>query len=818
MRDREGREVTYSGLRGNGAASRPGIAVLLATAAVLTIISHSPADAQQTVKVARAATRSFNIPAQSLAPALTMFGDQADMQVTADTALLEGLQGQPVVGDFGTLEALSRLLSGTGLSWRSIGPRSVALVRAPHAADGAIQLGPVKVQGDNGAQGYAPPRTDLAATDGLRGYAASAATVAGKGAQSLRDIPQSVSVITRQLMNDHNMVSLEDALRQTTGVTSVPYGDGSAYFQTRGYGSEVQFDGIPANNGLQYLSQFDLGMYDRVEVLRGPAGLLQGSGSPAGTVNLVRKRPHDSFGWAGSLMGGSWNNLHADLDVTGPLNASGTIRARGVISGQDRDFFFDKAHEKHVLVYGIVEADLDPDTTLTLSGAFEDQTVGPFDYGQSTYSNGKILGASRSAFFGVPWAKGPTHSREAYASLDHRFGGDWAAKVSVDYRRQRLTGKYGYIDGFVDPADNTADYALQSQYVLNEWLGVDANVSGSVTLFGRAHSLLFGANYAWRNNADHSGYTGLSGVDVFNINIPEQDIPFDSGGNTRTEQFGLYGQGRFSLADPLTLVLGGRITDYRSKSRSGYPVLGDFTKDPNVTGKFTPYAGLVYDVTSSFTLYGSYVDIFIPQTNRTFTETSLKPRTGRQVELGAKAALLDGRLNATLAAFDIRDRNRAYEDPEHPTYYIAVGKVRSRGVEAEVSGEPLPGWNLLAGYTYLRTKFLKDTNNEGALFDSEEPRHTFKLWNTYRFQPLDMPGFQIGGGIRVMSKTTRGGPYQPAYAVVDGQIGYRIDRDWSVTATVNNLFDKRYFARVPFYYFGIYGEPRSVTVALRKNF
>ena len=144
---------------------------------------------------------------------------------------------------------------------------------------------------------------------------------------------------------------VEDALRQTTGVSAMAYGDGTAYFTARGYEADVQFDGIPANGALQYLPQFDLALYDRVEVLRGPAGLLQGFGSPAGTVNLVRKRPQDAFSLTGAVMAGSWNNYRTELDATGPITEDGRVRARAGFAAQDRDYFFDKANTRQGLVY-----------------------------------------------------------------------------------------------------------------------------------------------------------------------------------------------------------------------------------------------------------------------------------------------------------------------------------------------------------------------------------------------------------------------------------------------------------------------------------
>ncbi|EQB14987.1 TonB-dependent siderophore receptor [Sphingobium lactosutens] len=803
----------FNGTAANGLRGVIASSLLATTALGVSVTLVTPAMAQE--------TRSYDIPAGPLPAVLSRFIEASGVAVVYDAPLAQNAISAGLKGSYGPAEALSRVLAGSGLTYRQTGPGAFTLEPAPTAAAGTIQLGAVRVAGDDqGGNAIATPKTDVAATDRSRSYAARAATVAGKSAQSLLDIPQSVSVITRQRMDDQNIVSLEDALRQTTGVTAVTYGDGTAYFQIRGYPAEVQFDGLPANSAIQYLRQFDLSIYDRVEVLRGPSGLLQGSGEPAGTVNLVRKRPHDRFGWAASLMGGSWNNFHGDFDVTGPLNAAGTIRGRAVVSGQDRDFFTDEAHERHGLAYGILEFDLDPATIFTLSGTIQDQKQAPFDYGPGAYVNGTAVERDRSTFFGVDWAQSYTRTREAYASLDHHFANGWAAKISANYRYQGGNSGYGYVGGLVN-LNNSAAYTLQSQSGSREWFGADANVSGPIDLFGRTHELLIGANYAWTDNLSRSGSFGTTVANIFDIAVPERAIPFTYASDARTEQYGAYGQARISLADPLTLVLGGRLTTYRSKTRTGVAQTGPYTNGAEATGHFTPSAGVIWKVTPAISLYGSYSSIFVPQNSLRFSGSMIDPREGDQFEVGAKGALFDGALNLSGALFRLTDNNRAYLDPDHPgtpAYYIAAGKVRSQGIELEASGEPLPGWSLFVGYTYLESKTLKAVTGQGNIFDTEEPKNSFKFWNTYRIGNVDRPGFQIGGGLRAQSKTSRGGPVQSSYAVADVQIGYRLDQQLSATLSVTNLFDKTYFARAPARFYSIYGEPRAFTLTLRKGF
>ncbi|MAM75878.1 MAG: TonB-dependent siderophore receptor [Tistrella sp.] len=795
--------------------TRFGLSCLLSTsAAALALGAAAPAWAQNAP-----AQHSFDIPALPLNEALRLFMQQSGIQISYASGDGANVRASAVKGDLAPAAALSQLLTGTGLTYRFTAPTSAILEPAPTADAGTVQLGPVRVGADEQVSGAIPtPKTDRAATDRSHSYAARAATVAGKTAQGLREIPQSVTVVTRQQMDDRNAFSLEDALRTTPGVTALPYNQGASFFYVRGHSSEVQYDGLPSNFGVSTAPQFDMVLYDRVEVLRGPSGLLQGAGEPAGTVNLVRKRPHDTFGWAASLSGGSWNNFHGDLDVTGPLNNAGSIRGRFVASGQDRGSFIDKNHDQHGMIYGVVEADLDESTTFTLSGAAQNMKLNPFDYGAGIYSNGTFLNAPRSSFFGADWSKSNRNIRQLFSSIEHNISDNWKIKASADYRHITIKTHYAFENGYIN-LDNSAPFAVRNQYQKLDTFQADINLTGDVQAFGRQHKLLIGANYAYLDNLNLLGGTTITVPNVFDYTIPEQSFAYDDYYGARSWQYGVYAQARISIADPLTLLVGGRVTSYGSKERAGTPDNRSFTKDPSVNGHFTPSVGLIWDVNRQFTLYGSYASTFTAQTTSiTSSGQAVNPRTGDQFEVGAKGTFLNGALNASAALFHIIDHNRAVTDPDNPDYYVAAGKVRSQGAEIEINGEPLPGWSVMAGYTYLETKYLDDPNSLGQVYDLQEPKHNFKLWTTYRIGEIDQPGFQIGGGIRALSKTSRGGPFQPAYAVVDAQIGYRLNGQWSATLTVNNLLDKTYYIRVPARFYGLYGDPRNFTVTLRKSF
>jgi len=577
---------------------------------------------------------------------------------------------------------------------------------------------------------------------------------------------------------------------------------------------------LPANDGLQYLPQFDLALYDRVEVLRGPEGLLQGFGNPGGTVNLVRKSPQDVFGLTGTVSAGTWSKYRTEMDVTGPLTDNGSIKGRFGISGETGNASVDHTRNGQGLVYGSLAFALDADTDLTVGAAHQKMDLDAPDYGLSTYDDGSFVNAKRSGFYGTDWSFSNTEMTEVYADLVHRFDNDWQSRTAINYRTTDNNSKYGYVAGTVDASNNTADYWLQRQHDKYRWVGIDSYVNGPFQLLGRTHELMVGVNYADRHQRSLSGGTDGGTVNVFDINEPDPNIPFDSGTISDSTQYGVYGQVTFKPTDALSLIVGGRQDHYQSSRQSLIPTKLETVDDPD-QNKFTPYAGAVYAFNSWLSAYASYSDIFTPSQafQTTVSGDVLKPRTGKQYEMGLKGDFLNGRLGASVAVFDIEDKNRPLADDANPGYWLAQGKARSRGIETEVTGKLLPNWDVQAGYTYLQTKLLGEAASDGSVQDTEEPKHQLKLWNTYRFQNDPLNNWRVGGGVRVQSRTTRNDvSWQGGYAVVDGLVGYEINKHFDVALNMNNVFDRTYYARVPSYYYGLYGDPRNATVTLRMKY
>ncbi|WGS52776.1 TonB-dependent siderophore receptor [Paraburkholderia sp. D15] len=667
---------------------------------------------------------------------------------------------------------------------------------------------------------------DDAGTEGSGSYAARSATVGSKVPLALKETPASISVLTRQRMDDQNMTTIQDALRYVTGVQSVDYGDGTAYFKARGNMLGIEFDGVPIVSGLQYLQQFDLAMYDRVEIMRGPSGVMDGAGDPGGTVNLVRKRPLDAFHVSTETQVGSFGSARQMIDVTGPLNKDGTLRGRAVLVGSDGLQSVDGTREKEVMAYGAIDYDITPRTTLSLSAGYQNNPISGLDYGASGVANsartalvGRVPG-SYSENFSPSWNYGYTSLQETNANLVHRFENGWQAQSTFFYRHELSKGDYAY-SGPGASATGLSFYGEQRQRNTYDWFGTDTNVSGPVKLFGQTHTFTLGVNYTVQSTTQQSGFVSLDGpfaggtFSLYDPNaISKVDVPFTYGANNRIEQLGVYGQARIHITEPLSLVLGAREAFYHQTAQTILPTVSDWSTQAQLNHRFLPSAGLVYDIAPWLTGYASYSKILTAQTATTYTGVNLPPRTGEQYEVGLKGSFLHNRLNATAAVFNINDNNRAVSDPNHPTGSIAGGKSRDQGVELEVSGQPMPNWNVYAGYTYLNVNYENDTPN---LTDGTDPKHLFKLWTNYAFRQGMLNGVTVGGGMLAQTRITRG-VEQGAYAIFNAEVGYRFNKHVEASLQLNNLFNRDYYIRPPGSFYSVFGDRRNVMLTVRSDF
>jgi outer membrane receptor for ferric coprogen and ferric-rhodotorulic acid len=806
-----------------------GAIIVMAAAVVIANVPAATAFAAEP-GVSTSAQKSYNIPAGPLSPALSAFAGSAGVNLSSEPALTDGLRTQGLQGSFTVQEGFTRLLAGSGLTAVARGGNVYTLSKLPPSSSIAPH------------EATLPAVTATAAvtptTEGSDSYTTRALTI-GKMTQSIRETPQSVTVVTRKQMDDQNLVTLDQVLEHTTGITKSQRNFGAHVYTIRGYvipETNYLIDGVSGNvyNPTGWVPT-DMAVFDRVEVLRGAGGLIVGAGDPSGVINMVRKRPKAEKHFDVTARVGSWNNYRMEVDAGGTLNEAGTVRGRVVAAYQDNKFFYDVAHSKAPLVYGVIDMDLGRDTTLTVGVRHQETNIDGYAiYGLPRFTNGAALNVPRSTSFTQAWNRHEASTDEVFTELEHRFAGDWKAKLTATYSKTSIYQKLGRMRGAVNPAVGTTN--VERSYFMNHEVpsyGIDANASGSFQAWGRTHQAMFGANWSksttWVRTAT-SDLPAVGTMSIYNPNpwlLAEPAQPaWANRSVNRDDRFGIYGSTRWELADDLHMLLGGRVSWFAAQSQN--LVTNKLTNDYKQNAEFTPYAGLVYDLSKEWSVYTSYADTFEPQSRyQTASGVPLKPAIGSNVEAGIKGELYDGRLNITMSVFQAKKKNVAIEDPATAGLCPGVSTNNcfrtaafrdSRGFEIEVGGQLAKGWQATAGYTRL-----KNEDENGQTTSWETPKHLFRASTTYRL-PGELQKWSIGGGVIAQSdyyykepsgvEITQGG-----YSVWNAFASYKISDKWTASLNIDNLFDKHYFAVVGGTLNGGYfGTPRNVMLTMRGSF
>ena len=643
-----------------------------------------------------------------------------------------------------------------------------------------------------------------------------------------RDVPQSISVITKQRMEDQNLQSVGDVLDNTTGIaTSLIDSERSSYY-SRGFEiTDYTFDDIPSSVSDTWNfgdAAEDTAIYDRIEVVRGATGLMTGAGSPSASVNMVRKHA-DSKTFTGNLSAsyGSWNKQRYVADVSGSLNEEGTVRGRVVAGYQDQDSWVDRYHKTKKFLYGVVDADVTDNTTLSVGYDYQESNTGNPTWGglPTWYSNGARTHYDRHSSVSTDWTDYNTESRKVFANLTHNFDNGWSVRVNGTHGEQQFNDKLLYVEGFpdIDTGEGTSGFGSKDRGT-RKVDAIDTYATGPFELFGRQHELVAGVSYSRQHNTTYSSDGPIETEQMGSVtNRWNGDVAEPSWGewylnaDDVVRQKSAYTAARFSLADPLSLIVGARYTQWSSVGSSG-----------NVRkNNITPYGGLVYDINDTWSAYASYTSIFQPQTYRDSSGKYLSPVTGKNYETGLKSDWFNGRLTSTFSVFRIEQDNVGQEDGDRhvnnsseQAYYAAKGAV-SKGAEFELNGAVTDNLQL----TFGATRYVaKDSTGR---FNSQLPQTSFKLFTRYAL-PM-VPDLTIGGGVnwqnRTFQDTTNANGeaarvYQGSYPLASLFARYQVNKQLAVQANVDNLFDRTYYAYLSDY--AVYGEPRSYSVSLSYMF
>ena len=768
-------------------ALRP-LALALPVALLSLVSTHTQAETSAASEQSGSHKRYYTIAAGSLVSVLNSFAEQAGIFLAGHNDLASDKRSPGLDGEFTEQQGLQQLLQGSGLQAQPQGDRGYVLKAAP---EGSLELDATNISGQ--ALG--------AITEDTHSYTTGSASSATGLPLSLRETPQSVTVITRQQLDDQGSTSIADALRRVPGISVQNYDSERWEFSSRGLPiTNFQYDGVNTDYDGVYdygTTSTDMATFDRVEIIKGATGLMTGSGDPSATVNLIRKRPTQAF--KASITGavGSWDNIRSTGDIAGPLTESGNVRGRFVGVYQDRSAYLDNYRNTRDITYGILEADLTPSTLVTF-GIDQQNTRsrGASWTGFPMYnSDGSRTRFSRSFNPATDWSRRDFTNQTIFASVEQQLANDWTLKVSYDRKhRQHDTFLASASGGHPDPVSGNGMFMYMGQFKGDQVQdNLDVNFTGPFRLFGREHALI-------------AGFMSMN---------TRQDIPVHG-----------------SIYPPVD----GSIYDWHGEfPKPDIAKVGDNDIVQRQTGVVTPYAGLVYDLDDTYSVYTSYTSIYQPQMSKDAQRKILDPVQGDSYEAGIKAEYVGGRLNASFAVFRIEQDNLAeyVSGVDSESVYRAVQGATTKGFEVELAGEVMDGWNLSAGYSYNHTRDAKGDYVYGSILQTTAPQQVVRVFSTYHLSGA-LEKLTVGGGVNWQSEFF-GNVFQPnpndtvnfgqsstltqhSYALVDVMARYRFNDHLSTTLNVKNLFDKTYYTGLGNFGTGFYGEPRSLQLTTRWDF
>ncbi|MCC5599901.1 TonB-dependent siderophore receptor [Nostoc favosum] len=628
---------------------------------------------------------------------------------------------------------------------------------------------------------------ELVVTGEQDGYTVPEASTATKTDTPLRDIPQSIQVIPQQVIKDQGITRITDATRNVSGTTIASgYGNLIGDVRVRGFYSGFLRDGFATQPFF-----IDGGNIEQVEVLKGPASVLYGALEPGGIVNYVTKKPLSNPYYAVDLTAGSYDFYKSAIDLTGPLTNDKRLLYRLNVSYENSGSYRDFIDNDIVFIAPVVTYQVSDSTDITLAYEYLNAKLG-FDRGFRPVS--AFLKVPINLNIGEPDDFQDNEEHRLNLTLNHRFNQNLRLRSGFLYLSENynsLVTQPGELDAdgrtltgreyFGGPSD-VDNYALQTDLI------------GDFKTGSIAHQLLLGLEWRKRYQADQ----GIGGVyeGTFDILNPAYGLPRIPNPNTFFEQTttttGIYLQDQVTLLPNLKLLAGGRYDFVEYSSGDGQSAPTEF-----YDSAFSPRVGIVYQPIEPISLYASYSSSFVPNNSRTGSGQPLEPLRGTQYEVGIKAELFDKRLSATLAVYDISKTNIPTTDPDDKTGKdsIAVGEVKSRGIELDIAGEISPGWRVIAS-GYLNDAFVSKDNRlpEGRRL-TNAPTQGASLWTTYEFQKGNLRGLGIGAGMFFVGDRTANieDPLTlPSYVRTDASISYKRD-NWRAALNFKNIFNVKYY-------------------------
>ncbi|QTD47282.1 TonB-dependent siderophore receptor [Ottowia testudinis] len=620
------------------------------------------------------------------------------------------------------------------------------------------------------------------ATTPVIGYRARRATTATKTDTPLAETPQSITVITRDQMTEQGMANLQDVLGYAAGVRSDAYGVDSRTdsVKVRGSNPDTYLNGLRDSFGY-YTSTVRPDPYtlERIEVLRGPAGMLFGAGTAAGVVNLIGKQPQFEAQREIGLQLGSFNRKQAQFDLTGPINDQLAWRLVGLARKSGTQV--DHVPDDRALLMPSLTWRPSAATQFTVDALWQSDKTG--STAQFFPWIGTVLPSTHGRlpthrFIGEPSDRYDSERRHIGWRFEHAFNDQWRVRHNLRYSHNQNVGVYHWADfstivgGWgADPiGQRVIGRKLSDTNTKTRMLLLDQHLQGRFSTGALQHTVLAGIDHARQDEQTWRAVRRPSTIDAWSPvygritpGVARTRLP-----DTHQRNTGVYLQDQIHWQN--WIFVAGLRHDRASSGVQGKP--------DAITSATTHRLGAMYTTPSGWNPYLSYAESFTPQAPR--GSVSFKPLRGRLWELGLKYEPPGQALAFNAALYDVQEKNRI-QSPQ-PDVYNQLGKTRTRGLELEARGAVGRHLDVLGHYNLTDA----DVQLSGV------PKHQATAWGVYRFNASRSLGWSVGAGVRWMSAfRERTGPRVPATALVDLMLAYDTEH-WRVALNVANAADKTY--------------------------
>lgn len=660
--------------------------------------------------------------------------------------------------------------------------------------------------------------TSTGVTEEVDSYTIGSMNTSTKLDLSIKETPQSISVITSQEMEDKQINSFHDVLANIAGLTINNRGD-NLVSSVRGFDlTYFKIDGVPTYSTVNH-NNFDPIIYDHIEIVKGANGLTTGQGEPSLAMNFIRKHANSKeLEGSIALNAGSWDSYSQALDISTPITEDKNVRSRFIVKNEDSKAFYNNYDKNNKLFYGIVDADLGDLTTLSIGATYQDlKNHGAWSWGlPAFYSDGTHTNFSRSTSLTPEWTHINLETKEVFANLKQYLYNDISLNLSSSFIRTNQDSNTVQIRGnSINKTTGTGlSYNNYAAKIIYDEINFDSYLNFPFTLNNLSQEIITGFSYNDRTKElKDKQVLPWPAVNFYTFTIPNtlDSVAYTDRPDEDTKQVGAYLAGRFSLSENLKLISGLRVSDW--KYHKDDPTVPERT----FRNELTPYAGLVYNLDSYHSVYVSYTDIFRPQSVKDINGDYLDPIVGKNYETGIKGEYFGGKLNTSLTLFKIVQDNVAklvngVTLPSGEYVYEAAKGVTSKGFEVGASGDLTENWSLIFGLANFSAEDAK-----GDTFNTKASRTTMSAFSKYKITNA----LSLGGGVNYYSKfyTGSGTSYieQEAFTLVNLMAKYQLDKHTELQLNINNLFDKTYYEGIGTNLM-VYGAPRNAMLSMRYSF